>query len=134
MLPLSEEQFKTLPTLRADAQVRLVGIHQHPALASCPFTIETTDGHFKAPRVLVPLTKRAYDALVDYDGPDEGCINELLRKIAEHEAPKGDGLAGAVQGIVDEAVAALKSRVAEAARGSCNRAELVDEAMRAMIG
>lgn len=133
MLPLSEEQFKALATLRADAQVRLVGIHQHPALPSCPFTIETADGHFKAPRVLVPLTKRAYDALADYDGPDEGCINELLRRIAEHKAPKGDGLAGAVQDIVDEAVAALKSRVAEAAKGSCDRAVLVEEAVRAIM-
>jgi hypothetical protein len=136
MNSISEEQFKTMPSLRADARVRMVAIHQHPKLSGSPLTIETSEGHFKVPRVLLPLAKRAYDALVEYEGPDEGCLNELLRGIADRpNRERGrDDLAGAVQGIVDEAVAALKSRVVEAARGACDRAGLLDEAMRAMIG
>ena len=137
----TEEQFKALPCLRTDARIKLVGIHLHRSLAGSPFTIECSGGHFRVPRVLVPLAKKAIEGLPCYDGPDEGAVNELLRRVAEcdpraepSDAPCDD-LAAAISGIVDEAGAELRARVVEAARAQpVDRAALVTEAMRILAG
>lgn len=136
----TEEQFKNLPSLRPDAHIKLVGLHQHQALSGCPHSIETSDGHFRVPRVLVPLVKRAMQELGCYDGPDQGPVNEVLRRIADggraEREDLGCDIAAAVHGIVGEAVAELKSRVVEAARlhSGDQRAALVAEAVRALAG
>lgn len=134
-LVLTEEGFKNLPCLRPNANVKMIGIHHHRGLSGGPFTIETGEGHFRVPRVLIPLVKRAFQSLEHYDGPEEGAVNEVLRRIAECRVGGDGDLAAIVGGIVDEAVAELRSRVVEAARArSDDRAGLVAEAMRAMAG
>ena len=132
-LVLSEEGFKSLPCLRPDASVKLIGLHHHRNLSGAPFTIQTADGHFKVPRVLMPLAKRAFQSLEHYDGPDEGAVSEVLRKVAECKVEAGDELAAFIGTIVDEALVELRSRVVEAARAqSGDRAVLVAEAMRVL--
>ena len=138
---LSEEQYTSLGCLKPDARIRLVGLHRHGALPGCPYTIETSGGHFRVPRVLVSLVKKSIHGLSNYDGPCEGAVNELLRKIAEC-GPKADppdvacdDLTATIGGIVEEAANELRARVLEAAAAHPDdRAALVAEAMKVLSG
>ena len=68
-----------------------------------------------------------------YDGPDDGAVNEVLRRVADFKIEaESEDLTAFMTGIVDEAMAELRSRVADAARQSGCRAALVSEAMRVL--
>lgn len=128
-LVLTDEGFKNLPCLKPDAKISLVGLHLHKNLHGSPFTVQTKDGHFRLPKVLLPLARRAFLSVEYYDGSGEGAVNDVLRRVAEHRVD----LSAFVGSIVDEALAELQSRVVDAAHArSVDRAALVEEAIRAL--
>lgn len=131
---MDDATFQALPSLRPDSHVKLIGIHCQANVTGAPYTIECPQGHFKVPRVLVPLCKRAFEALDEhYEGPDEGPLNIVLRAVADREGPKDD-IDAMIDKVLDEALAGLKKRILEAAKKLDGRAILVAEAVKVLAG
>jgi hypothetical protein len=131
---LSEEQLKALPCLRADSVVKLLGVHCHQTLAGKPFTAETDQGHFRLPRAMWPLARRALEAAGDYDGPDEGPLLQLLQSVAEAAPVEGDGFHHLAEKLADECFSKIKHMTVEAVkkRLESGRAALLSEAVRGL--
>ena len=134
---LSEDQLKALPCLRADSVVKLLGVHCHQALAGKPFTAETDQGHFRLPRAMWPLARRALEAAGDYEGAGEGLLGQVLLEVADAvpaEVPAQDGFHQLAEKLAGECFARLKDLTAEAVRKRLEhgRDVLLSEAVRGL--
>jgi hypothetical protein len=135
---LTDEQLKALPTLRADSQVKLLGVHCHQSLGSKPITVETSEGHFRIPKVLWPVARRALEAAGDYEGAGEGLLGQVLLEVADAvpaEVPAQDGFHQLAEKLAGECFARLKDLTAEAVRKRLEhgRDVLLSEAVKGLV-
>lgn len=153
----SEEEYRQLPGLRAETRVSLVCLHLHKSLPNEPVSVETDEGHFRVPKTLWPLARRALETLTarEFQGSTEGPIGQVLRRVAEsgaesrpseasetpsppekEEKPnRGEGgLQVLADSLADEAFGRLRELTTAALRRRLEggRAALVSDAVRAM--
>ena len=141
---LTEDQLRALPTLRGDSQVKLLSIHCHQSLVSKPLTVETSEGHFKLPKALWSLARRAMEAVGEYEGPDEGPLHQVLLSVGEGapsnvvpipvREPVQDGFHQLAERLAEECFSKLKDMTGEAVRKrlESGRAALLSEAVRGL--